>query len=209
MSKFKQGDRVVRSGASAIQHPVLTVSRYIGTNELGKEISTQFFSVESVIQGMNRNFNGPWDDANFQLVESANQESDNGEIPRAIHTNINTESMPVSGPIAKLPMTPAEYLAEFEKITAKMLEITRKKNADYTGQTKDAFSNFRVVEHTGLTSVEVGILTRMSDKFARAVALTRVQASVSSESIQDTLLDLANYAIILSIYLSSKDSHHV
>jgi len=100
-------------------------------------------------------------------------------------------------------MKPTEYLDEFERITNEMRELTAKKNADYAGKT-DAFSNFRVVETIGLCPAEVGILTRMTDKMARASRLLSTEARVK-ESIDETLMDLAIYSIILMIYLRSKE----
>ena len=102
--------------------------------------------------------------------------------------------------------SPTWYLAEFEKITSQMLDITRAKNSDYAGSRgdTDAFANFRVVEHYGITDAETGILTRMSDKFARIASLLKREAKVKDESIEDTLIDLANYSIILILYLRAK-----
>jgi len=98
---------------------------------------------------------------------------------------------------------PQEYIDHFKKITDEMLDLTRKKNADYAGKT-DAFSNFRVVETIGLCPAEVGILARMTDKMARASRLLSAEARVA-ESIDETLMDLAVYSIILMIYLRSKE----
>lgn len=118
--------------------------------------------------------------------------SDNGELPR------DSVGYPVG--------SPQWYIDAFEKITANMLAITRAKNSDYTGGSDDAFQNFRLVESMNIASVEVGILTRMSDKFARIAGLTKpgAEAKVKSESLADTLLDLANYSIILLLYLRAK-----
>ena len=41
-----------------------------------------------------------------------------------------------------------------------------------------------------------GILVRMSDKWARIVQLSTKEAAVKDETIEDTLLDLANYALL-------------
>ncbi len=93
-----------------------------------------------------------------------------------------------------LPWTREQYLREFQALTAKMLEITTKKNNDYGGHT-DPFKNFRDFE-------ELGILVRMSDKFARlrtALAEKR-EFQVSDETVEDTALDLANYALLLICY---------
>jgi hypothetical protein len=92
------------------------------------------------------------------------------------------------------PWSRERYLEEFQVLTAKMLEITTKKNNDYGGST-DPFKNFRTFE-------ELGILVRMSDKFARLqTALVEKRGfQVSDESVEDTCLDLANYALLLLCY---------
>ena len=90
--------------------------------------------------------------------------------------------------------TSKEYLESFAKITADMLALTTKKNADYANE-NDAFANFR-------TFGELGILVRMSDKFARlkTALYDRKSMSVSDETVEDTILDLATYSILLLSY---------
>ena len=74
------------------------------------------------------------------------------------------------------------------------------KNADYASE-KDPYKNFRLCSHIGLCSVEEGILVRMTDKLGRIVNILGQEAQVEDEKITDTLLDLANYAVILKCYL--------
>ena len=95
---------------------------------------------------------------------------------------------------ARAPWTREDYLREFQALTAKMLETTTKKNNDYGGSS-DPFKNFRSFE-------ELGILVRMSDKFARLrTAIVEKRAfEVTDESVEDTCLDLANYALLLLCY---------
>lgn len=94
----------------------------------------------------------------------------------------------------RVSWTREAYLREFQALTAKMLEITTKKNNDYGGVT-DPFKNFRDFK-------ELGILVRMSDKFARlktALAEKR-ELEVSDETVEDTALDLACYSLLLICY---------
>ena len=75
----------------------------------------------------------------------------------------------------------------------KGVEISKKKNADYTGATEDPFANLRSVNQLGI-STEIGLLTRMMDKMSRLASFVqRGELSVKDESAQDTLLDLAIY----------------
>lgn len=86
----------------------------------------------------------------------------------------------------------------------KGLSLIKEKNQDYATP-QDFFKNFRGVELIGLT-VEQGILTRMMDKVARTANLLNHPPAVADESIEDTALDLMNYAAILLAYLQTKNS---
>lgn len=87
------------------------------------------------------------------------------------------------------------------------IEISKKKNADYTGGNNDPFSNFRSVESLSIKT-EQGFLTRMMDKMARIGSfVAKGELQVKDESVQDTLRDLANYACLLAGYIESKKSH--
>ncbi len=108
------------------------------------------------------------------------------------------------------PMTGAELVAEIERITKVMVDTARRKNADYAGQggNQDAFANLAMIEQAshGAITTEAGFLTRMSDKWSRLLSLltSGKEAQVKNESIGDTLMDLANYCILLKIYLGRK-----
>lgn len=102
-------------------------------------------------------------------------------------------------------MNKKEYLEFHTYCCEQMKEITRKKNSDYTGNTDNPFSNFSLIEHIGIASTEQGFLTRMFDKFARITTFVQKGVlEVSDESVEDTLLDLANYSILFAGYIKSK-----
>lgn len=102
-------------------------------------------------------------------------------------------------------MNREEYLEEFQKITERMLAITTAKNSDYTGDSSQPFKNFTMVETMGAASTEQGFFTRMNDKMMRfAGFLKNGTLAVEDEKIEDTLMDLANYSILLICYLRSK-----
>jgi len=94
-------------------------------------------------------------------------------------------------------------MKEFVESLDKMKEIHAQKNHDYAGE-EDPFKNFRMCENMGLCSVETGIMVRMSDKMSRIANLLEKENAVKDESITDTLIDLANYSIILKCYLEQK-----
>ncbi len=104
-------------------------------------------------------------------------------------------------------MTGEEFIKFHAESTQKMHEICKAKNADYAGAKggSDAFANFKMVEHFGVATVEQGMLTRMSDKFSRIASFVQIGTlKVKDESIEDTLLDFANYCLLLAGYLRSK-----
>lgn len=103
-------------------------------------------------------------------------------------------------------MDNGKFVTEFAKTLDAMLSLVIIKNADYSSNQEDAFANFRNVEKLWVCTVEQWILTRMSDKISRiANIIKKNDIQVKNEKITDTLEDLANYAIILKLYLTSKD----
>lgn len=85
------------------------------------------------------------------------------------------------------PKENMDNLIDHAGICAELTNTYRKKNADYG----NSFS--RAVEKYGLVSA----LTRISDKFNRLESLIlHKEQEVKDESVQDTLLDLANYCIM-------------
>lgn len=63
-----------------------------------------------------------------------------------------------------------------------------------------------MVEKMKIVSTERGMLVRMMDKMARLSNIVDAEASVLDEKTEDTLLDLANYAIILASYIKDKNA---
>ena len=85
--------------------------------------------------------------------------------------------------------------AKFKAITTEMSELYSAKNHDYG----DAF---------GQTFAELGIIsaiTRISDKTNRLKSLATKDQLVDDERIEDTLMDLANYAVMTLIELRDND----
>lgn len=82
----------------------------------------------------------------------------------------------------------------FREITDYMYQIYEKKNADYG----DSFS--KTFEEFGLTASAI----RINDKTERFKKLIKQNAQVQDESIKDTLLDLANYAVLTLMEMSKK-----
>jgi hypothetical protein len=84
----------------------------------------------------------------------------------------------------------------FDALLRKMAAIHAAKNHDYARpEVKDYYANFRECEAFGIPAYK-GILIRMSDKWSRIKGLSMKEAAVKDESIEDTMLDLANYALL-------------
>ena len=109
-------------------------------------------------------------------------------------------------------MNRTTFLETLRKEYDKNIAISTAKNNDYAGaNTEDAFANFRVIEilSKGKITVEQGIVTRLTDKLQRVINLLSQESSVKTESISDTLSDLANYAMILKMYVDEKQGYQV
>ena len=74
-----------------------------------------------------------------------------------------------------------DRVQQLREIQQNALELFRKKNKDYG----DAFAKFGVI----------GVLMRIEDKLQRGISITKNQIHlVNDESLEDTLIDLHNYA---------------
>lgn len=84
---------------------------------------------------------------------------------------------------------------EFEKIAKEMLEIYKKKNANYGNSFGETFDKLGIIS----------AVTRLCDKMNRVVALTTGTKN-DFESLEDTLLDIANYAIMTRIEMRYQEA---
>ena len=80
----------------------------------------------------------------------------------------------------------------FGEIAKEMTDLYARKNHDYGDSFSEMFNEY------GMTSV----LIRISDKYRRLKTLSKGDALVN-ESIRDTLMDLANYAVMTIIELEN------
>ena len=89
------------------------------------------------------------------------------------------------------------------------LELMKKKNHDYSGKSgTEPFANFTRAESMGITTTEKGILVRMLDKMSRLSSFTDSgEFMVEDEKLQDTIIDIINYSILLYAYIQSKSEN--
>ena len=88
-------------------------------------------------------------------------------------------------------MSNDELIAEFESITKELVKLFAKKQHDYGPGNIAEFG-------------EVGVLVRLNDKMERLKNLVLNGLEASNESIEDTLDDIASYAIIYKIVRRGK-----
>lgn len=102
-------------------------------------------------------------------------------------------------------ITQEELFKRFGEICSEMQSVMKNKNADYAGA-GEAFTNFNQIEliTKGQISREMGTVVRMTDKLSRVIRLLQKTNNVLDEKIEDTLLDLANYSILLIIMLEER-----
>jgi len=86
--------------------------------------------------------------------------------------------------------------AVFNQITKKMAETYAAKNHDYGNAFGKSYNEFGIIS----------AVVRMNDKMERIKSLAKMpheQMQVKDESLQDTLLDLANYAVMTLVELKT------
>lgn len=92
-----------------------------------------------------------------------------------------------------------EYLDFHAEFCEKMNKIAESKSHDYSG-VDNIFNNFTAADPEW---TEIGFYTRMMDKMSRIKSFIKSgDLQVKDESVADTLMDLANYSILLAAYLS-------
>lgn len=81
-------------------------------------------------------------------------------------------------------------------------QVCNELNALYTRKNHDYGDSFhKSYEEWGLPMAAI----RLGDKYNRFCRLIKVEAEVKDESIRDTLIDLANYAIMTVMELEQKE----
>ena len=103
-------------------------------------------------------------------------------------------------------MKHSEYLIKHSELCKRMEELTLVKQLDYSSGSDDAFFNVSRCESKGVVTTEQGIYIRISDKIARIESfLKKGSLEVKDESLIDSCVDLANYSLMLGIYLINKE----
>jgi len=94
-------------------------------------------------------------------------------------------------------------MAEFESVLREMKRLHDKKQLDYGSKT-DPFANVRAAEDFGIPGW-LGAVLRANDKMSRLKSFAE-KGVLANEPIEDSLIDLANYAVIaLVLYREALD----
>lgn len=80
---------------------------------------------------------------------------------------------------------------KFKQITDEMVNLYERKNSDYGNSIHDTFMKYGAVSY----------LVRMEDKINRVRSLVQNKEQKVDEKIHDTLVDLANYSILMLLEL--------
>lgn len=88
----------------------------------------------------------------------------------------------------------AESVEKFTEITSNMAKTYAAKSHDYGNSFEQSLDKFGLVAS----------VVRLGDKMNRIESLTKKEAQVKDESIKDTLLDMANYAIMTVMWMDKK-----
>ena len=109
-------------------------------------------------------------------------------------------------------MTQDEYFRFHEEMCQAARDLSRRKNNDYAAPDSRKtdpyaiFANFMQSERLNICSVEAGFMVRLSDKLSRMANLTRAghEQAVADEKLEDTVLDVINYSLLLLAYTKMK-----
>lgn len=100
-------------------------------------------------------------------------------------------------------MTKEQQQNHFNEVTEKMRTILLSKGNDYANT--DRLSNFKLAGNICGLNAELNCLSLIATKVARLGVLLNSTDKPNNESIEDSVLDLANYAILLSMILKDKE----
>ena len=97
-------------------------------------------------------------------------------------------------------MTPQQQTTHIYEFLAKQKSILLSKGDDYANE--DRLSNFKEVANlVGITPEQVSLVF-LATKLTRLTNLLKKAKKPNHESIQDTILDMANYCILLDEILN-------
>lgn len=107
----------------------------------------------------------------------------------------DAKEMPI--PEKRKGIDPTKIDRRFEEVTAKMSELYHRKNADYGNSFDQSMGEW------GLPVAAI----RIGDKCKRLAQLSKNNGQqVKDESVKDTLMDLANYAVMAIMWMEKQEN---
>lgn len=100
-------------------------------------------------------------------------------------------------------MTRGEQLIKIDQMFEKMKDTILSKSVDYSTN-MDVLSNFKLAGSICGLTPELNALSLIATKVARLGVLLKSESKPNNESIQDSILDLANYSVLLSMITADK-----
>ena len=98
-----------------------------------------------------------------------------------------------------------DHSERFYQLLNEMKKTHYLKSKDY-GDEEDVLANFRTCEMAGIPAWK-GCCVRIGDKFSRIMGFAKKEKlEVKDESIKDTLIDMANYALIALILYEEENN---
>lgn len=103
-------------------------------------------------------------------------------------------------------MTNKEQELFFDNMVSQMKTIMSKKSKDYAGDDVDTdkLSNFKLAGDICGIGGSLNCLSLIATKVARLGVLLNSKQVPNNESIMDSVLDLANYTVLLAMILDDK-----
>lgn len=90
----------------------------------------------------------------------------------------------------------------FNETVEQMRNIMFKKGNDYANE--DRLSNFKLAGAIAGLNAELNCLSLIATKVARLGVLLNTKGEPNNESVEDSLIDLANYAVLLRMILEDR-----
>ena len=97
-------------------------------------------------------------------------------------------------------MTKKEQIAHFGYITGEMEKVLFSKGDDYANE--DRLSNFKLAGAITGGDARTNCLNMIATKVARLGVLINSKNEPNNESIEDSVLDLANYSVLLLMIIN-------
>lgn len=117
----------------------------------------------------------------------------------SLSPEISTKLETVEQGLASLGSSPvlSDNIQSFMDIAFNMAETYAAKNHDYGNSFEQSLDEFGLVAS----------VIRLGDKMNRIKSLIKKEAQVKDESIKDTLLDMANYAVMAVMWMNKKNKN--